>query len=99
MSEKQVGSGKWESREILRPYTTTGTSFDAMIRWSEVTSRSRSTRAVATIARSAGSRRLASGATSEATWQVSGRIRNTGLVSNSLKNSSKATFSRSLPSA
>jgi hypothetical protein len=52
----------------MRAYAITGTSFDSIIRWSEVMRRNRCTRAVATIARSAGSRRLPSAATSEAIW-------------------------------
>lgn len=48
----------------IRAYAITGTSFDSIIRWSEVMRCSRCTRAVATIARSAGSRSLPRG------WRV-----------------------------
>src|SRR2546427_44056 len=63
-------------------FSTTGTSVDSMMRWSR---RSRWTRAVATITRSAGSRRLLhSQATSEAISYVRGRTRNNGLASDLL---------------
>ena len=54
MSEKEVVSGRRNlSNPVNSVYITTDTSFDSMMRWSDVTRRRRSTRAVATIARSA----------------------------------------------
>ncbi len=75
--ERLAGIRKSKTRTLssrASRYTTTGTSFDSMMRWSDVTRRRRSTRAVATMARSAGSRRLPNEATSTATSYVNGRI-------------------------
>jgi len=83
------------SRQATR-YTTTGTSLDSMMRWSDVIRRRRLTRAVATMARSAGSRRPPNEATSAATSCVNGRIWKTWLCKSS-NNSSSGAFNPSLP--
>src|ERR1017187_7497773 len=80
-------------RQGRSDYSTTWTSLDSMMRRSEVTRRSRWTRAVAAIARSAGSRKTLSAAISRATSQVNGRMRKTGLEFRSRKKSSRETFS------
>jgi len=64
---------------LARNYSITGTSSESMMRWSEVTSRSRCTRAVAAMTRSAGSRKIPNEAASRATSNVRGITWRAGL--------------------